>query len=83
MARFGCGGARIGIYSKSSSISKDAGGHEMAKKELDELLYAYSDRFHEPFPIMSASDDEIVSLIKEAFRTGKPIESDVPDGAIQ
>lgn len=55
----------------------------MAKKELDELLYAYSDRFHEPFPIMSASDDEIVSLIKEAFRTGKPIESDVPDGAIQ
>jgi hypothetical protein len=77
-------GARIDIYSKSSSISKDAGGHEMTEKELDELLCAYRDRLGEPFPItMQVNDDEIASLIKEALRTGKPIDPDVPDGAIQ
>ena len=56
----------------------------MTEKELDELLCAYRDRLGEPFPItMQVNDDEIASLIKEALRTGKPIDPDVPDGAIQ
>lgn len=44
---------------------------------LDELLLEYRDKFDDNFPIMSlrsASEDEIIRLIKDCIDKGKPYE---------
>lgn len=50
---------------------------------LEGLLYAYSERFHENFPMMIIKDmdeDEIIRTVQSCLQENKPLYVDCPDG---
>lgn len=54
------------------------------KVNLENKLSEYEAKFNEIFPVFQAPDDEkeVIAIIDNAIKTGKPYEPEIEDGVI-